>query len=375
MMSRTGARDRIGPIWTPRRSSRRDELGSASALCLVAALLFGVSTPLAKEFLRAADPLTLAGLLYLGGALAVLPVSLRGTSRALARSPRELLFLAGAIVFGGILGPVLLLLGLRTAAAGSVALWLNLETVATALLAWALFHEHLGGRVLIAIALLLAGGLVLALPFDAGSTRAALLVAAACMCWGLDNNFTALIAGYTPAQTTLIKGLVAGAFNLGLGRLVGAPFPATPIVGATLLVGGLAYGVSILFYIRGAQMLGATRSQFLFSTAPYFGLIAAWSVFGEAILAGQIVAAMVMGGGVVLLLTGRHAHDHAHGAIAHTHEHRHDDGHHDHAHPGLAAATRHTHPHEHRALVHAHPHAPDLHHRHGHGQSSTSPRT
>jgi len=347
-------------------NGHRHDTPRAAALCLVAALLFGVSTPLAKEFLRSADPLTLAGLLYLGGALAVLPVSLRGTSRALVRAPREILMLAGAVVFGGILGPVLLLFGLRAAAAGSVSLWLNLETVATALLAAALFREHLGRRVLGAIALLLAGGLVLALPFDAGSTRAALLVTAACVCWGLDNNCTALIAGYTPAQTTLIKGLVAGACNLTLGRLTGGTFPEWPIVGGALLVGALAYGASILLYIQGAQMIGATRSQFLFSTAPYFGLIAAWTVFRESVLPAQVVAATVMAGGIALLLTGSHAHDHEHEAAEHTHEHRHDDGHHDHAHPGLAPGARHTHPHEHAPLVHAHPHAPDLHHRHGH---------
>ena len=344
----------------------RHDTPRAAALCLVAALLFGVSTPLAKEFLHSTGPLTLAGLLYLGGALAVLPVSRRGTSRALARAPREVLFLAGAVVFGGIVGPVLLLLGLRTAAAGSVSLWLNLETVATALLAAALFREHLGGRVLAAIALLLAGGFVLALPFDPGSLRAALFVAAACACWGLDNNCTALIAGYTPAQTTLVKGLVAGAFNLALGRLTGDAFPAWPTAGAALVVGALAYGASILLYIQGAQMLGATRSQFLFSSAPYWGLVAAWTVFGEPVLPAQVVAATVMAGGIALLLTGSHAHDHAHEATEHTHEHRHDDGHHDHAHPGLAPGTRHTHPHAHAPLVHAHPHAPDLHHRHGH---------
>ncbi len=347
-------------------NAHRGDTLRAVALCLVAALLFGVSTPFAKDFLRSADPLTLAGLLYLGGALAVLPWSLRGASRTLTHTPREILLLAGAVVFGGILGPILLLFGLRTAAAGSVALWLNLETVATALFAWALFREHLGGRVLAAIGLLLAGGFVLALPFDAGSTRGALLVAAACVAWGLDNNCTALIAGYTPAQTTLIKGVAAGTINLGLGRLIGEAHPAAPIVGSALLVGGLAYGVSILLYIQGAQMLGATRSQFLFSTAPYFGLVGAWTVFREPVLPAQVIAAAVMAGGIALLLTGSHAHDHAHEPVEHTHEHRHDDGHHDHAHPGLAAATRHTHPHEHAPLVHVHPHAPDLHHRHGH---------
>ncbi len=347
-------------------NAHRGDTLRAVALCLAAALLFGVSTPIAKTLLRTTDPLTLAGLLYLGGAIAVLPWSLRGASRTPTRTPREILLLAGAVVFGGILGPVLLLLGLRSAAAGSVALWLNLETVATALLAWALFREHIGTRLIAAIALMLTGGLVLALPFDGGNLRAALLVTAACVCWGLDNNCTALIAGYTPAQTTLIKGFAAGTINLGLGRLIGEAHPAAPTVGGALLVGGIAYGISILLYVQGAQMLGATRSQFLFSTAPYFGLIAAWTVFGEPVLPAQLVAATVMAVGITLLLTGIHAHHHAHEPVAHTHEHRHDDGHHDHAHPGLAATTRHTHPHEHRTLVHAHPHPPDLHHRHGH---------
>jgi drug/metabolite transporter (DMT)-like permease len=339
----------------------------AAAFCLVAALCFGISVPLAKPLLEDAHPLALAGLLYLGGALAVLPVSHRGSSRALRHAPRELALLAGAVVFGGMLGPVLLLLGLRAAPAGSVSLWLNLETVATALFAWALFREHLGSRVLAATALLLAGGALLALPFDGTNARAALLVAAACACWGLDNNCTALISGYTPAQTTLIKGLVAGSANLLLARILGVPFPPLPVVAIALLVGAVAYGVSILLYVKGAQHLGATRSQILFSSAPYFGLAASWIVLREPLGAAQGAAAVTMAAGIALMLTGRHEHAHAHAAIEHTHEHRHDDEHHDHDHEDLAATTRHTHPHVHGARAHAHPHAPDLHHRHDHG--------
>ncbi len=304
---------------------------------IAAALLFGASTPLAKALLSSLGPLTLAGLLYLGGAV-------------------------GA---GGI-APVLLLLGLRAAPAASVSLWLNTEVVATALIAWTFFHEDLDRRTVVAGGFVLAGGILLAAPEGAAGWKAGALVAGACVCWGMDNNLTALVSGYTPAQTTVAKGLIAGTVNLVLGLSLGQHLPGALRTGAALSVGMVSYGFSIMLYIFGAQQLGATRSQLLFATSPFLGVILAWTLFHERVQPAQLGAAPCIAAGLYLMLTARHAHEHAHEAMIHTHSHRHDDGHHTHVHPGLPAWVRHTHPHEHEPIVHSHPHLPDLHHRHRH---------
>lgn len=333
--------------------------------CVVAAALFGASAPVAKALLEDLGPLTLAGLLYLGAAIGVAPFSRRGGSPERRRDRARMKYLVGAVVFGGIVGPVLLLWGLSRTPAASASLWLNLETVATAVCAWLLFREHLGVRAWLAIACVVAAGALLALPLDAGTLAGAGLIALACLCWGLDNNFTSLIDGYTPAQSTLIKGLVAGMVNLGLGVTFEGLPPATSLAPA-LGVGALAYGVSIMLYISGAHHLGATRSQMLFASAPFWGMALAWSAFGEPVTAMQLVAIAPMAVGVALLLRSTHAHTHTHETLTHTHSHCHDDEHHTHVHPGLAASVRHTHEHSHTPVTHAHAHHPDLHHRHPH---------
>lgn len=350
-------------ITSSRHTSR---MAIPALVCLLAAALFGASTPLAKWLLDSIGPFTLAGLFYLGGALGVLPFSFHGGSAQLRRDPHQRRMLALAVLFGGGIGPVLLLFGLRAAPAASVALWLNTETVATAFIAWAFFREHLDRRTLLAAGLVLAGGLVLAAPEGAAGWRAGALVALACVCWGLDNNLTALVSGFTPAQTTLVKGVGAGTVNLAIGLAVEgglAPFAA---IAAALLVGAFSYGLSIMLYISGAQQLGASRSQLLFSTSPFLGVLLAWFMFCEPVILAQIGAAVLMIAGIALMLTATHAHEHTHERMVHTHEHRHDDGHHDHIHPGLPAGVRHTHEHEHEPVTHTHPHVPDLHHRHEH---------
>ena len=334
--------------------------------CLAAAALFGASTPASKSLLRDMGPLALAGLLYLGAAVAVLPFSFRGGSRRLATRRKNVIMLAGAVFFGGVVGPVLLLLGLTQAPAASVALWLNLETVATALLAWAFFREHLDRRTWLAVLLTVGAGVVLASPSGFELAPAAGLVAAACICWGLDNNLTALVDGFTPAQTTLAKGVCAGALNLGLAfALETVDLSLTTTLWA-LAVGALGYGVSIVLYIQGAQHLGATRAQVLFATAPFLGGFLAWTALSEPIHGTQLVAIGVLIPALWLLLSARHEHEHTHTPQTHTHSHRHDDGHHDHTHPGQPASLRHTHEHSHGAVTHSHSHEPDLHHRHDH---------
>ncbi len=343
----------------------RRALNSPLVWCLLSAALFGASTPVAKSLLAELGPITLAGALYLGAALGVLPFCAKGGSPERRKQPRHWLYLAGAVGFGGIVGPVLLLIGLDRTPAASAALWLNLETVATAVLAWAFFREYLGVRTWLAVLCVVAAGLLLAAPFETGTLVGAALIAMACVCWGLDNNFTALIDGYTPAQSTAVKGLVAGGVNLALGLAIESA-PTLSSVGLALVVGAFAYGISIMLYISSAHQLGATRSQLVFASAPLWGVGLAWLAFAESVAWNQVVALVPMVIGIALLVRGEHAHDHRHDAITHSHSHRHDDGHHTHVHPGLPAWLRHTHEHAHEPVSHSHAHEPDLHHRHVH---------
>ena len=339
--------------------------------CLLAAALFGLSTPAARVLLDTVSPLRLAGLLYLGAALATLPLAAR---RARApKSPRRWdaknLWRLGAMVMaGGVIGPVLLLFGLARAPAASVALWLTLETVATAIIAALFFREHVSRRTWASVALITIASVLLASPSGFSFGFGALLVSLACIAWGADNALASVIDGFTPAESTFAKGLVAGSVNLGLGLwLDSGPLSATAVL-AGLAIGALSYGASLVLYVGAAQQLGATRSQMLFSTAPVGALVVSWTWLGESVLGAQLGAAALMAVALYLAHTQRHAHTHRHEPTTHVHGHRHDDGHHTHTHPGLPPSTFHVHEHTHEEPIeHYHPHDPDLHHRHSHG--------
>lgn len=334
--------------------------------CLLSAALFGASTPASKVLLDSLNPLVLSGLLYLGGALAVSPWALRARIELRVIDRRNWLCLLGAVATGGMIGPVLLLTGLSMASAGSVSLWLNLESVATALLARAFFREHLHTPTWIAVALTVVASVLLTRDTPSGDI-AVVFVALACVAWGLDNNFTATIDRFSPAQITLAKGMAAGLINTMAGLSVASTAIAMPEAVLSLAVGALGYGVSILLYIRGAQQLGAVRSQLVFSTAPAFGLALAWSVLGEPISLLQGVAATLMAVAIWLWHRERHTHVHTHERLVHAHAHRHDDGHHDHPHAAsVDRSAWHSHEHSHAPEQHSHAHRPDLHHRHRH---------
>jgi len=337
-----------------------------SILVLVAAALFGAATPLAKTLLDSLSPLLLAGLLYLGAAVAVCPSVMRSGLPDRRLFSRNALRLSGILLFGGVLAPVLLLWALTHADAASVALWLNLESLATVLLAWLFFREHIQRRGWLSVLLIVVASLLIALPAGLDAGPAALLVALACLCWGLDNNLTALIDGLTPAQTTLVKGLVAGTINLLLSGLAGQRRPPWHVVVEALALGAVCYGLSLVLYIGGAQQLGAARAQLSFSTAPFWGAMLAWTLFSEPVLPVQVVAGAMMLAALWLLHGERHMHRHAHEAIRHLHWHRHDDGHHDHVHETVAPVVGHIHEHIHEPVIHSHPHRPDIHHRHEH---------
>ncbi len=337
-------------------------------LALVSAILFGASTPASKVLLDSLGAFQLAGLLYLGAALGMaFPLARERRRRAFSRlDRRNRARLAGAVLFGGLLGPVLLLLGLQLTLAGSVSLLLNLEMAATAALGVALFREHLGRSGWIGVTGVVGAGMVVSSGGGWPGWIAAGLVALACICWGLDNHLTALIDGITPARSTFWKGLVAGGTNLAIGLGVEPWAGTTPVVGAALAVGALSYGASIALYIASAQQLGATRAQAVFASAPFVGAALSFGLLEEAVGVAHALGAALLAASVVVLFLSQHEHEHVHEAVDHIHTHRHDDDHHLHEHPDLAPGVRHAHWHRHERLVHAHPHWPDLHHRHAH---------
>lgn len=344
---------------------------------MLAAALFGASTPAAKTLLPGSDPWLLAGALYLGSGLglAILATAARLARTRLSRddslSLKDTPWIAGATLFGGIAGPVLLMLGLARTDAASASLLLNLEGVLTALLAWFVFRENFDRRIALGMALILIGGMVLS--WSGGphltSLGGPLLIAGACLCWALDNNLTRKISGNNPVQLVMIKSLVAGGTNIALALAMGASLPAPAQLLSSGAVGFLGYGVSLLCFILALRHIGTARTGAYFSLAPFVGALISIGFLGDAITPALGIAAVFMGAGVWLHLTERHEHEHEHHEMEHSHKHTHD-AHHQHEHceedERSAAQGAHAHPHRHTALRHAHAHFPDIHHRHEH---------
>ncbi len=336
---------------------------------LLAAALFGASTPLAKLLVGDVPPLLLGGLLYLGSGLGLGIARLardRGWS-ASGLAPGDWRWLLSAIVFGGMLGPVLLMIGLQTSSASGASLLLNLEAVLTAALAWVLFREHRHRRVVIGMLAIVAGGVLLSLPeaSSVGGEQGTLAIAAACLCWAIDNNLTRKVSSSDAMFIASVKGLVAGSVNCGLAVALGLHWPAASTLAATLAVGLLGYGASLVLFVLALRGLGTARTGAYFSTAPFIGAALAL-LMGDSPGAHFWWAGALMAVGVWLHLTETHEHEHTHEPLEHQHPHTHD-AHHQHAHDfDWDGSEPHTHLHRHEAITHKHPHYPDIHHRHSH---------
>jgi len=343
-------------------------------LALASAALFGASTPLAKALLGGGvNPWLLAGLLYIGSGagLAVVHLGGRVVGRQSAEARlagRDWGWMALVVLAGGIAGPLLLMLGLASTPASSAALFLNLEGLATMAIAWLVFRENVDWRLLLGAAAILAGAAILSWRGGGavGVGLGPLLIAGACLAWGVDNNLTRKLSASDPVQIAMLKGLAAGAVNLSLALASGATLPAAPLIAGATLVGFFGYGVSLVLFVLALRHLGTARTGAYFSTAPFIGAGLSLSIFGEPLTARLAVVALLMGLGVWLHLSERHDHEHTHEALDHEHRHVHDK-HHRHAHgPSDPPGEPHTHRHRHAPMRHKHPHYPDLHHRHGH---------
>ncbi|MGV8936073.1 MAG: DMT family transporter [Allorhizobium sp.] len=341
-------------------------------LALGSAVLFGASAPAAKLLIGAIDPWLLAGILYLGAGVGLGLVhwgrpliGLDTVETPLKRA--DLPWLLAVILFGGILGPLLLMFGLSLTSATSASLLLNLEGLATMAIAWIVFRENVDRRLLLGAAAILSGAVLLSwngqgLSLDTGG----LFVAAACLSWGIDNNLTRKLSAADPVQIAMIKGLAAGATNIALALSFGATFPGAGLMTAGAVVGFFGIGVSLVMFMLGLRHLGAARTGAYFSLAPFIGALLALAIFRETVTLPLLLSGLLMAFGLWLHLSERHEHAHLHDDLEHDHAHVHDD-HHNHDHgksdPG---GEPHSHRHRHQKLVHSHPHYPDLHHGHNH---------
>lgn len=343
-------------------------------LAILSALLFGASTPLAKLLLGQVDPWLLAGLLYAGAGagLAVLAglrwagFWRRGAEASIGSAQAG--WLALAILAGGVVAPVLLMLGLARTPATTAALLLNLEGVFTALLAWFVFDENVDRRIALGMTAIVAGAAILS--WQGGTILdeglGSLAIAGACLAWALDNNFTRKVALSDPIQVALPKGCIAGALNVAIAISLGARWPGPGSVAAAGAVGFVGYGVSLVLFVLALRYVGSARTGAYFSLAPFFGAVLSTVLLREPLSIAFLVAGALMALGVWLHLTEHHDHDHEHEGLTHDHVHVHDE-HHQHEHTGgEPAGEPHSHPHKHVRLRHAHPHYPDLHHRHPH---------
>jgi len=344
-----------------------------AALALASAVLFGASTPFAKLLLGGGvNPWLLAGLLYLGSGIGLGLVHLSRRLCGVATGETALRradvpWLALIVLFGGIAGPLLLMLGLSTTPASSASLLLNLESLATMVIAWVFYRENVDRRLLLGALAILAGALVLSWQGGpSGLGWGALAVAGACLCWGIDNNLTRKLSASDPLQIAMVKGLVAGNVNLALALAMGAHQPASSGLAAAALIGFLGYGVSLVLFVLGLRYLGAARTGAYFSTAPFAGALLSVALLGDPFSARLGIAGVLMGFGLYLHLVESHNHEHAHEAMEHAHRHVHDE-HHQHEHgPDDPPGEPHAHWHRHAPLTHSHAHYPDLHHRHEH---------
>jgi drug/metabolite transporter (DMT)-like permease len=336
---------------------------------LVAALLFGASTPAAKVLLEDIAPWLLAGLLYLGSGLGLTLVrALRPVPTRVRLARGEWRWLALAIAFGGVVAPVLLMVGLVGMPASGAALLLNAESVFTAVIAWVVFRENVDRRVLSGMIAIVAGALLLSWPdrVDMGAMLPAVAVLGACLCWGIDNNLTRKVSLADAGWIAAVKGLCAGTTNLVLALALGAAWPSSTALVGALIVGFFAYGVSLVLFVIGLRHLGTARTSAYFGVAPFFGALLAVITLGEPVTLQLALAGALMALGVWLHLTERHDHEHHHEMLEHEHEHTHDEHHrHAHSHP-VPQDIRHSHWHRHDPLTHRHAHFPDVHHRHEH---------
>lgn len=343
---------------------------------LAAAILFGSSAPISKLFLTQIEPIPLAAFLYIGSGIGLLifktvqyVINKHEKSEAPLRK-KDIPWLSIAIIFGGVIAPIILMTSLKVTPASTASLLLNFEGVATTLIAVTLFKESADKKVWMAIIIVTLSSIILSWNFTGkwGVSIGSLGIIAACFCWGIDNNCTGKISAKDPVSIVIIKGISAGFFSLMLALILKTPIPNFKIILGTMILGCFSYGFSIVLFVLALRSLGSARTSALFSTSPFIGTILSFILCKDKPNITFIIALPIMILGAVLLLNEKHKHRHLHEAITHEHRHCHNDLHHTHTHEGKEPekGEYHTHMHTHEALAHTHEHTPDNAHKHTH---------
>jgi drug/metabolite transporter (DMT)-like permease len=322
---------------------------------------------------RDIPPVALAGFLYLGAfiGLSLYSIILKTASATSARKvnlkKEDVPWLFGATLSRGIIAPICLMLGLSRISGFATSLLLNLEGVFTAVIAVIFFRENAEKRLWLALTCMTAAGAFLT--WDTSESRFNLLgpflVMLSMICWGIDNNLTRNISMRNPVQITRIKGVVSGLTSLSLAWILGMGITWDVSILYALVLGAFSYGISLVFFIKSLEGLGAFRTGVFFNLAPFIGAAASLLLLREWIGWVMFPAIVLTAVGVWLISTEKHEHPHLHGEEIHTHLHCHDDLHHDHEH-GEVVREPHIHEHQHREIKHIHSHWPDTHHRHEH---------
>jgi len=372
-------------------------------LGLLSGLLFGIATPFSKILLFNLNSFQLSGLLYLGSGIVIIPSIIKkiinnsnkfntiinnndfdknnvinhndlDASKVSINFDKNLLKIVLIVIFGGILGPLFLMIGLSHTSASSTAIWLNMELVATAILGVVIFKDHLDRYASIGLLFTFAAGLIVSWGNGFGDIFSIIFIVLACFSWGVDNQLTSIIDGHSPETITFIKGIFGGGVNFAVGMVIAGQFIPWDLLLYGFILGIFSYGISIVLFVNSAQNLGATRSQILFSTAPFWGIGFSILLIGEPLTLNLAIATLFLIVGIIITNNLVHKHRHKHVQMEHVHVHSHVDGHHEHNHNSFEGIEesdgdknkKHIHKHNHEEKEHEHKHFPDLHHKHNH---------
>lgn len=277
-------------------------------LALISALLFGVGTPLIKLRFSGVDPLLLAGLISIGSSVGVALLTRVSWDPAKLLEPRNRHYFGGSVTTGGIAAPFLLMWGIAHAPGSTASLLLNLEAALTALIAWGVFRDRLGNRVVFGLVLVTIGGVIISTSKSSGGVHftASLAVAMSCVCWAVDNNCTARLRDVISAQFTFWKGILSGGVLLGVFAFMrAAPLPDHRTIVEAFLLGTCCHGIALLAFVIAMKQLGASQTTAYFAIAPFVGASMAVLLLGEPVSARLLLSAALMAVGVIALLTAR----------------------------------------------------------------------
>ena len=332
---------------------------------ILASVLFGASAPLSKIILGQIEPIPLASFLYIGSGIGLsllqifLTIGKKQNIKEASLKKADISWLIGAIIAGGVIAPIILMISLKTTPASTTSLLLNFEGVATTLIAILFFKENIGKQLWKAIICITLASILLSWDFSNqwGFSIGALGIICACICWGIDNNFTRNISAKNPFTIVTIKGLIAGFFSLFLAFILNNHLPNIKVILITIILGFLCYGLSIVLFVFAMRELGSARTSALFGTAPFVGAILSFVICGDVPNLMFFVSLPIMIIGTVILLKEDHGHFHSHEFTEHEHKHCHSDSHHSHTHTTnqpTAINGYHSHVHIHEQIEHSH---------------------